>query len=303
MVIGMDRVIENQRGRFWPLFVLAGTLGCTRTPPPVADVPERAIKGSHAPESPQPKPDPKPAPHVRRDPKAVADSIGRRWCEKGGEQFAPPGGDPDDYPPPLSSCADVTTDVSEIRQLGETAAAILEVDAIFESRELLLVQDGGGEHTIELAHDFEDESGEAGEYTRTYDTVELRDVYGDASPEWIATTTTTGGDSFEADRCYAHDSTVTTLIVCSVDGGALKCMAVNTVSHDFSRPRAADQLYDCEDRPPKDDTTRSGYALQARVEPGAVVFSPLSKPAMTEPEAPPYNGRVSLDTLFDEQPL
>lgn len=243
----------------------------------------------------------------RTEPGAIGRSIAKRWCLAGGEQFGPPGGDPDVYPPPLESCKEISVDLWEPRVLGVVSATILEVDAYYETREVLLVQDDAGDHTHELAHHYADESGEAGVYTRIYESVELRDVYGGPSPEWIATTLTTGGDSFEADRCYAHESTSRELVICTVASSELRCAQVTISAHERIEPRAPDQLYDCEDHPPADDASHRGYALNARVERGAVVFSPADTPVLDGlregpfRQEPPYEGRVSMDTLFEEQ--
>jgi hypothetical protein len=275
-------------------------LGCTRHPAPVEPPTPSAIPVAKA-SSNEAKPTHGSPPKA---PIEVALELARSWCEAGGEQFAAPGNDPDDYPPPLASCDDVESSITNQDTAGSVSTSILVIDAFgYETREVLLYQTDSGDHRVELNHDYEDESGEGGVYYRSYQTIELRDVYGDPTPEWIATVTITGGDSFEADRCYSHHVTDTALILCTVAASRLRCLAVGVENYEQIAPRDADELYDCEDPVTGEPTTLSGYVTEARVERGAVVFTRQSDPTMDDPEDPPYEGRVSLDTLLDEHEI
>lgn len=48
---------------------------------------------------------------------------------------------------------------------------------------------------------------------------------------------------------------------------------------------------------------RRGFVGKAVVERGAVVFERSPEPIMDEPEAPAFEGRVSLETLFEAEPF
>lgn len=286
--------------RHVPLTLLLTTgTGCPHGQPPVS------TPGPVDTEVAEPEPAvPSAAEDAPESPERVAHRLADQWCARGGTQFASPGGDPDAHPPSLESCADIATEVVHRRAEGSVSTAILELDAIYEEQEFLLYQTGATSHLMQLGHDYEDMSGEAGIFREDYASVRLLDVYGDAAPEWIAVITRSGGDSFEADRCYSHDEEQTTLMICTNTSDRLRCLSVDTILYSVTAPRPEDDLYDCEDAPaPTEEAHRSGYVSDAVVERGAVVFTRLHEPTMDEPEPPPYEGRVALDTLFDEAPF
>ncbi len=277
-------------------------MGCRhRSPQAVAPGPDPAppVEAVDPPGSPQGPADAGPVDAVE-DPSSIARTMADRWCEAGGRQFAPPGpGSEDDYPPRLESCADIEVEVADTATLGDTVTSVLVLDAFFETRELLLYQSGGVDLLASLSHEYEDESGEAGVYYRSYESIELRDVYGDEAPEWIATVVTTGGDSFEADRCYAHDERIETLILCTPAQSKLRCFAYDVVSVDTASPRTPDELYDCEEPPSQDEPpTQFGHASTVTIERDVLILAPAGGEGAVGPIDPPRTGRVELSEMF-----
>lgn len=279
--------------------------------PPAVDppAPPPATETTHSTSSAVPEPsasdqEPPAAPELGASPADAARALADRWCEHGGEQFAPPGSDPDGYPYPLPSCDQITTRVEHRRRVDQTDAALLSIDADgHERRELLYYRGAHGPRVFALHHELEDESGEGGSRTRTVAGVDLRDVMGDGAPEWLGTFTTVAGDSFEADRCFSHTTTQTELVICEDRPDGLRCLAVTTVLLARTEPRAAEELYDCDALPKTAAAHLTGYRTVGKVEHGAVVFSRSRGPTVDEPEPAPVEGRIALDDLFEAHAL
>lgn len=258
----------------------------------------------------QPPPEARPTapagPSPNADPHQLVRGLAEEWCKAGGEAFRPPQPNPDeDWPPVLESCDEVEGHVVRQDEQDGVTASVLLLEAIaLEERESLLIQGPGGSHRLELLHVLEDQSGEAGSYDRDWVLVELRDVIGDEGLEWIAILREEIGDNFEADRCYENGTVTSSLVVCRTQLGAEGCLFVPFSSLMHTRPRAADQLYDCtESADELEGPSVYGYVNTFVVEKDAVVFTPDPKAKIKEPEEPPYTGRVSLAELFADEPL
>lgn len=150
----------------------------------------------------------------------------------------------------------------------------------------------------------EDQSGEAGSYDRDYRGSELRDVGGGPELEWVAVVVEEEGDSFEADRCYAHTAVTSSLLICGLRSDRFACAQAQFSTRGESRPRAKEDLYDCDDDPDSLEPARTtGFANRYAFEAGGVVFTPDPDAAIDVAEEPPYTGAATLETLFDASAL
>jgi hypothetical protein len=319
----------RNRTRPWVCLASAGIIGslaCNRPAPAPAPTPdadaeaERAnpaqpVEGSTAAEPSEPVAEPPAEPppsfagiDLTRAPELVGADLAAHWCERGGASFRPPAKSDaekdDEYPWRLEDCAEIEVELREAKQAEGVRATILSIDAGgLELRELLLLQTKDHSAWVSLRHVLHDESGEGGTHVTTYADVELRDVTGTPTPEWIGAIQSQGGDSFEADRCYSHDDDTRDLIICSERTEGFACASVRVRALSVIAPRSKDMLDDC-DTPGSelDPAQTEGYALEATLRRDELVLTP-SKQKIHEPSEPPYAGKVPLATLFDEDPL
>lgn len=233
--------------------------------------------------------------------------VGRRWCESGGENFRPPGTPDEEFPPRLESC-----DVVEITLHSRLEAEGLHVEFVtidfpMESRELLLLQSATHAALLETDHEVGDTSGEAGTYYRTRESIELRDLTGTPLPEWTVRLAVSGGDSYEADRCYATDEERRSILVCSELASGFACGELeywNT--HTLTR---RDNLDECSiPRKELEQKLVTGFARELEIARDRIVLTPaklkIDEPEDTdldeEPEEPHLVGEVSLAELLAE---
>jgi hypothetical protein len=209
------------------------------------------------------------------DPALVAAALAKRWCEHGDDSFRPPASGPvapgDDYPARLGSCADVKITQHRRHESEGLTATLFSLSAVLENRELLLLQTAKNAALFELDRRREDESGEAGAVWREHLSIELRDVTGTATPEWIATTRERGGDSYEADHCYANTYEFRTLIVCSESEPGFRCFLAPYRKTYESAPRP-EPGEDCGPAAKLEPPSTTGWALTVEVRRELAVF-------------------------------
>lgn len=281
------------------------SLACTeRAAKPSEPKPSEPAPGEPAPGEPQPsepQPDAKPSDAIDlfAASSEVLEQVRNHWCASGGETFRPPGSPDEEWPPRLAACTDIDIKVHSQLERDGLRAELVTLSASFDSRELLLLQSAEHAALLELYQDVEDTSGEGGTYLRKRERIELRDLTGTPTPEWIAEFTVSGGDSFEADRCFANHEDHRSLIVCSESASGLACSELEYWATRTSTPRPED-LDEC-GTPVKElgPATISGFAQKLELARDRIVLAP-AKLAIDEPEEPPYAGEVSLATFLAE---
>jgi hypothetical protein len=241
---------------------------------------------------------------VAADPQRVAAELAQQWCRRGGEAFRPPAGagqaTDDDYPPRLSACTDVAVRERRRDGAGDLSATSFVLEAGGETRELLLLQTRKGAAVFELDHQLPDTSGDGATWYWEYLDVELRDVTGTSTPEWIARIGVTGGDSYEADRCFATADDQRRLVLCGETATGIACF--DAPYHATTQLQPRENLSECE--LPRDElqTTTSGYETTVEIRRDAIVFTPT--PAQPdEPTPPPHVAEVPIATLFETASL
>ena len=300
--------------------------GCERDKPEGTHAPQTAEPAPEPkPESesePKPKPKPQPTPEPEPEPQAlfaavdlsqapevVAAALAEDWCRHGGESFRPPpapGAAPDDdYPPQVECCEDFEIEIRDRQQAGGLNATLFNIDAAYyEARDLLLLQTESDAALVQLHHEVEDESGEGAVWRQRFADIELRDVTGTSTPEWIATSSYTGGDNFEADRCYRTNDDALYLIVCSAGEQGFACFETRVRSMQVVEPRSKDQLYDCTDNPGDlDPRSVSGYDQRFELRRDTLVLRRNKNTKVDEPDEPPHTGSVPLTSLFEDEAL
>ncbi len=298
------------------LAALALAVACNKTEPPTEPEPVVEVAPVVEPRVPiEPPIEPEPSVEptlfagidLTRDPTRVGEDLAKHWCERGGEAFRPPAkpgeAADEDYPFRLANCGEVTVKRQHHHQDSGLTATLFTLDAVYESRELVLLQTETHAALVELDHDLDDTSGMAGTVWRELLSVELRDLTGSSTPEWIAEVRESGGDNYEADRCYATEADARDLIVCSETTEGFACF--DTVYHSTreSEPRPASELGECDmARKDLEPRSMSGYAMTVALRRDTVVFS-RSKTKIHEPGDPPYVGEVAMPTLFAEAEL
>jgi hypothetical protein len=305
-------MVPSAVGRATALVVVLGSLslGCIKSEPkPEAPSPaasEPPLDSIAVVEDP-PRPDaedPEKPSDLSGTPEEVGQRLADEWCASGGAEFRGPGpASNGDDRIALESCGDILVTIVDRQVSGATDAIVIEIDAVFETRDLLFVRHEDGTTVTELDHTLADQSGEIDEPTRSYATTELRDVVGDDAPEWIATVHEAGGDNYEADRCYAHEIDIRTLLVCRAAGPG-GCFALPFRALEIDTPRPRQSLDECDERP-EDLTPKhvSGYDQRLEVRRGEVELSRQSATAIDEREEPRRAGVVSMDVLFREEAL
>lgn len=240
----------------------------------------------------------------------VGATLAAQWCERGSETFRPPPKEPalrdDEWPIQLESCDDVEVDVLHRHQHGDVVASVLAIDAgAWDRHELLLLQSPRHVAVFGLRQEADHGFDEGPVYVHEYTEVGLHGLEGGRGPVWIARTQTTGGDNFEADRCYSFDEDVRELTACTERDDGFACGS--TVFHrvGVSAPRPEEELYDCGDSPEDlDPASVSGFELEVELDPAAGALRFAAAPAaIDEPEAPPHLGVVPLSTLLEDDAL
>jgi hypothetical protein len=264
-------------------------LSCVRTSGP----PPSPTPGSVAAE------DATPSEHVAADPQRLAAELAQQWCRRGGEAFRPPAragqSADDDYPPRLSSCTDIVARERRRDGAGDLMATAFVLDAAGETRELLLLQTKKGAAVFELDHQLPDTSGDGATWHWEYLEVEVRDVTGTSTPEWIARIGVTGGDSYEADRCIATEDDQRSLVLCSETATGIACFDASYHATKQLQPR--EDLTECDVPRAELQATTSGYETTVEIRRDTIVFTPT--PAQPdEPTPPPYAAEVPIQTLF-----
>ncbi|MCA9652140.1 MAG: hypothetical protein KC501_19655 [Myxococcales bacterium] len=306
--------MSSPRGRSWRGIGLLLLVGCGREPAPlvVPDEPLAAPAAEPAPSAPTSASsgavvvtiDDLGTLDIGREPHEVSEGLAELWCRRGGSTFRPPSREPDDqWPPRLDSCDDAVGRVSLRREGGGIVATTLELDSgsyAIEEQVLLLLQSPAHAGLFTLEHSYEMEEVDPMRFEIV--AMELRDVMGTAEPELIVDMQWTGGDSFEADHCYAHEHDTGTLVVCTEAADGFRCLAVAYRDLVRNAPRTG-ALDDCGmSEEELGDGGLEGHSQQVELRDGAMVLGPSDEP-IDEPRGPRYSGEVSLEMLLDEAML
>lgn len=294
-----------------PGFALVLSLACTERTAQPADPDAEAKRSEPQASEPQaseppakpaePDATPSTAPAEALDvfaaPSEVFEQVSRRWCESGSESFRPPGPPDEEWPPRLEGCADIEVEIhSQLDEKG-LRAWFVTLSAPLESRELVLLQSADHALLLETYQAFEDTSGEAGTVLRKRESIELRDLTGTPTPEWIAKVGVHGGDSFEADRCYSNVEEHRSLIVCSEAAGGFACAELSYWEIHTRTPRPED-LDECGIAAADlDEKSVSGFAQDVELARDRIVLK-RGKLRIDEPGEPSYEGEVSLASLL-----
>lgn len=237
---------------------------------------------------------------LHAEPSSITATLAQRWCELGDEHFRPPGPPDEEFPPRLEGCTSIAVEVHDQREREGVRATLFTLDAPLESREFVLLQAAEHAGLLALHHQLDDTTGEGSELRRSHHEFELRDLTGSPVPEWIVQIHSSGGDSYEADRCYAHDEDVRELFVCSEAATGFVCGSLLIRQTLTLTPRPED-LDEC-GVPAKELDKRSveGFAQEFELGRDKLVLR-TAKAKIHEPEDPSLAaGEHPLAVLFEE---
>lgn len=204
-----------------------------------------------------------------------------------------------------TDCTGASTRLRDERTDGDLRSAVLELEGqgnAWASAAHVVLQMGSGPHAIfPLGGAWS--SGVGGTSHRlTIEEIQVRDVFGDAAPEWWAEIEIAAHDS-DMGLCRVTGTVERALVLCTPDAGRFACFHLPLASIAYQEITDTGSAGDPCERPRR---SAEGYAGRATVARGHVEIVPVARPvnerALTKRTRAPFSGRVPLKRLLERAP-